>query len=60
MLHLTYTKTDLPQQLTQIDHLTKSLLDRLNEGMMGNGSMEFQKREEPAPRTVSEKVDYFH
>ena len=30
MLHLTYTRRDLPQQLTQIDHLTKGLYDRMN------------------------------
>ena len=30
MLHMTYTRRDLPQQLTQIDHLTKGLYDRMN------------------------------
>jgi ectoine hydroxylase-related dioxygenase (phytanoyl-CoA dioxygenase family) len=29
MLHLTYTRRDLPQQLVQIDHLTKGLYDRM-------------------------------
>jgi ectoine hydroxylase-related dioxygenase (phytanoyl-CoA dioxygenase family) len=28
--HLTYTRRDLPQQLTQIDYLTKPLYDRMN------------------------------
>ena len=28
--HLTYTRRDLPQQLTQIDYLTKPLFDRMN------------------------------
>ena len=28
--HLTYTRRDLPQQLTQIDFLTKRLYDRMN------------------------------
>lgn len=30
MLHMTYTRRDLPQQLTQIDHLTKGLYDRMS------------------------------
>ena len=30
MLHLTYTRRDLPQQLVQLDHLTKGLYDRMN------------------------------
>jgi ectoine hydroxylase-related dioxygenase (phytanoyl-CoA dioxygenase family) len=30
MLHLTYTRRDLPQQLVQIDHLTKPLYDRMS------------------------------
>jgi ectoine hydroxylase-related dioxygenase (phytanoyl-CoA dioxygenase family) len=30
MLHLTYTRRDLPQQLLQIDHLTKGLYDRMS------------------------------
>ncbi len=30
MLHLTYTRRDLPQQLVQIDHLTKTLYDRMS------------------------------
>lgn len=30
MLHMTYTRRDLPQQLTQIDHLTKDLYDRMS------------------------------
>lgn len=29
MLHLTYTRRDLPQQLVQLDHLTKELYDRM-------------------------------
>ena len=29
MLHLTYTRRDLPQQLLQLDHLTKALYDRM-------------------------------
>ena len=29
--HLTYTRRDLPQQLTQIDYLTKPLYDRMND-----------------------------
>ena len=29
-LHLTYTRRDLPQQLTQVDHLTKGLYDRMS------------------------------
>ena len=30
MLHLTYTRRDLPQQLLQMDHLTKALYDRMS------------------------------
>jgi ectoine hydroxylase-related dioxygenase (phytanoyl-CoA dioxygenase family) len=30
MLHLTYTRRDLPQQLVQIDHLTPELYNRMN------------------------------
>ena len=30
MLHLTYTRRDLPQQLVQIDHLTQALYDRMS------------------------------
>ncbi len=30
MLHLTYTRRDLPQQLVQIDHLTQGLYDRMS------------------------------
>ena len=30
MLHLTYTRRDLPQQLVQIDHLTQGLYDRMD------------------------------
>jgi ectoine hydroxylase-related dioxygenase (phytanoyl-CoA dioxygenase family) len=30
MLHLTYTRRDLPQQLLQLDHLTKELYDRMS------------------------------
>ena len=30
MLHLTYTRRDLPQQLVQLDHLTKELYDRMS------------------------------
>ena len=30
VLHLTYTRRDLPQQLTQIDYLTQPLYDRMN------------------------------
>ena len=30
MLHMTYTRRDLPQQLTQADHLTKGLYDRMS------------------------------
>lgn len=30
MLHLTYTRRDLPQQLLQLDHLTKGLYDRMS------------------------------
>jgi len=30
VLHLTYTRWDLPQQLTQIDYLTQPLYDRMN------------------------------
>jgi ectoine hydroxylase-related dioxygenase (phytanoyl-CoA dioxygenase family) len=30
MLHLTYTRRDLPQQLAQIDHLTPELYERMN------------------------------
>ena len=30
MLHLTYTRRDLPQQLTQIDYLTPELYDRMS------------------------------
>jgi ectoine hydroxylase-related dioxygenase (phytanoyl-CoA dioxygenase family) len=30
MLHLTYTRRDLPQQLVQIDHLTAELYERMN------------------------------
>jgi ectoine hydroxylase-related dioxygenase (phytanoyl-CoA dioxygenase family) len=29
MLHLSYTRRDLPQQLVQLDHLTKELYDRM-------------------------------
>ena len=29
MLHLTYTRRDLPQQLVQLDHLTRELYDRM-------------------------------
>ncbi|MEM7024223.1 MAG: hypothetical protein AAF637_16785, partial [Pseudomonadota bacterium] len=30
VLHLTYTRRDLPQQLTQRDHLTKPLYERMS------------------------------
>jgi ectoine hydroxylase-related dioxygenase (phytanoyl-CoA dioxygenase family) len=30
LLHLTYTRRDLPQQLTQIDYLTKELYERMS------------------------------
>jgi hypothetical protein len=30
MLHLTYTRRDLPQQLVQLDHLTQGLFDRMS------------------------------
>jgi ectoine hydroxylase-related dioxygenase (phytanoyl-CoA dioxygenase family) len=30
MMHLTYTRRDLPQQLVQLDHLTKDLYDRMS------------------------------
>ena len=30
MLHLTYTRRDLPQQLVQIDHLTQALYERMS------------------------------
>lgn len=30
MLHLTYTRRDLPQQLMQLDHLTQGLYDRMS------------------------------
>ena len=30
MLHLSYTRRDLPQQLVQLDHLTQGLYDRLS------------------------------
>ena len=30
VLHLTYTRRDLPQQLCQIDYLTKPLYDRMS------------------------------
>jgi ectoine hydroxylase-related dioxygenase (phytanoyl-CoA dioxygenase family) len=30
MLHLTYTRRDLPQQLVQLDHLTQALYDRMS------------------------------
>ena len=30
MLHLTYTRRDLPQQLVQLDHLTRGLYDRMS------------------------------
>lgn len=30
MLHLSYTRRDLPQQLVQLDHLTQGLYDRMN------------------------------
>ncbi len=30
IMHLSCIRRDLPQQLTQIDHLTKSLHDRMN------------------------------
>lgn len=30
MLHLTYTRRDLPQQLVQIDHLSQGLYDRMS------------------------------
>ncbi len=30
MLHLTYTRRDLPQQLMQLDHLTRGLYDRMS------------------------------
>jgi len=30
MLHLTYTRRDLPQQLVQLDHLTKGLYERMS------------------------------
>ena len=33
MLHLTYTRRDLPQQLVQLDHLTKELYDRMSPVM---------------------------
>jgi len=32
MLHLTYTRRDLPQQLVQLDHLTRELYDRMTPG----------------------------
>ena len=30
MLHLTYTRRDLPQQLLQLDYLTPELYNRMN------------------------------
>jgi hypothetical protein len=30
MLHLSYTRRDLPQQLVQLDYLTKELYDRMS------------------------------
>jgi ectoine hydroxylase-related dioxygenase (phytanoyl-CoA dioxygenase family) len=30
MLHLTYTRRDLPQQLVQLDHLTREFYDRMS------------------------------
>ena len=30
MLHLSYTRRDLPQQLVQLDHLTQGLYDRMS------------------------------
>ena len=30
MMHLTYTRRDLPQQLVQLDHLTQGLYDRMS------------------------------
>ena len=30
MLHLTYTRRDLPQQLVQLDHLTQDLYNRMS------------------------------
>lgn len=30
MLHLTYTRRDLPQQLVQLDHLIQGLYDRMS------------------------------
>ncbi|MFL5332705.1 MAG: phytanoyl-CoA dioxygenase family protein [Geminicoccaceae bacterium] len=31
MLHLTYTRRDLPQQLVQLDHLTREFYDRMSQ-----------------------------
>jgi hypothetical protein len=30
LVHLSYTRRDLPQQLTQIDYLTKELFERMS------------------------------
>ena len=30
MIHLSYTRRDLPQQLVQLDHLTQELYDRMS------------------------------
>ncbi|MBV6656648.1 MAG: phytanoyl-CoA dioxygenase family protein [Devosiaceae bacterium] len=54
VLHLTYTRRDLPQQLTQIDYLTPQLYDRLSpaqrylmevEPTSGDGVKRQRKRE---------------
>ncbi len=54
LLHLTYTRRDLPQQLAQIDYLTRELYERMSpehrylldiEPSSGDGAIRMPKRE---------------
>jgi hypothetical protein len=54
LVHLSYTRRDLPQQLTQIDYLTQELYERMSpehrylldiEPSNGEGAIRMPKRE---------------
>jgi hypothetical protein len=51
VLHLTYTRRDLPQQLVQRDYLTPRLYDRMNPAQ--RFLMDIEEREEGAPELRS-------
>jgi hypothetical protein len=50
VLHLTYTRRDLPQQLTQRDHLTRELYERLSPAQRFLLDVEPQAEVRPMPR----------